>query len=130
MSVNTLQLDCPLGVVILTTPSYSSFQSTLNSLNSIVFWSILRYQPISDVKRGQIFEVEDKILASRPACPRGLNITATYVICLWSVVVLTVIASSLITQPSLGAALSVAPRPSVCPSVPPIISKQESHRNF
>jgi len=31
MSVNTLQPDCPLGVVILTTPSYSSFQSTLNS---------------------------------------------------------------------------------------------------
>jgi len=31
----------------------------------------------SDVKRGQIFEAEaeDKILASRTAWPRGLNIT-------------------------------------------------------
>jgi len=33
----------------------------------------------SDVTRGQTFEAEseaeDKILASRPACPRGLNIT-------------------------------------------------------
>jgi len=26
--------------------------------------------------RGQIFEAEAKILASRPLCPRGLNITA------------------------------------------------------